>query len=264
MGSFTSFGQAIPVLGPNIGFPGTISRMGERVVAARRVYPSAVDNLNFGDPAVIIPDSTGGTYDSVADFVAASPDNAGLVASQFAGCAVREVKTELVYEQGQTPGVLQVGYYQPGEEAEVLERGSQTVILAAGTPVSQGQVYTRVVLNTGEVPAGFVGDWEATPPSGDTISTTGTASSGSTALTVASGTGLEPGQIVTGAGIAPGTSIASVTGTAVTLSLDTTAALSSTPVSFSNVVALPNTVFRTGYVDSNSAVEITFKNRNAA
>jgi hypothetical protein len=67
-------------------------------------------------------------------------------------------------------------------------------------------------------------------------STTGTASSGSTALTVADGTGLATGQIVVGAGIAGGTTISAVSGTSVTLSAVTTAALSSTPVIFATAV----------------------------
>ena len=62
--------------------------------------------------------------------------------------------------------------------------------------------------------------------------TTGTASSGSTALTVASATGIAAGQWVYGAGIASGTTVSSISGTNVTLSIATTAALSSTSVSF--------------------------------
>jgi hypothetical protein len=261
----TSFGQVIPVTGPNIGFDGSVSRLDERVITARQVLPTGLSNVAFAAPCVIIPNSSGGgdTMDSIADFIATSFANAGLVAAQFGGFAVREVKTQVTYPAGVTPGIQQVGYYVPGEMGEILERGSMTVPLAAGVPLSQGQVYTRLALNSA-VPGGTVGDIEAAPPSSDTISTTGTASSGSTALTVASGTGLKAGQSVSGAGIAPGTSIAAVTGTAVTLSLATTAALSATPVVFSNVVALPNCVFRTGFVDANNKVEITLKIRNAA
>jgi hypothetical protein len=73
------------------------------------------------------------------------------------------------------------------------------------------------------------------------VSTTGTALIGSTALTVASGTGIAIGQIVTGAGIATGTTVANVAGTAVTLSLNTTAALpAGTPVTFSTGVIQPH------------------------
>jgi hypothetical protein len=71
--------------------------------------------------------------------------------------------------------------------------------------------------------------------------TTGTASSGSTALTVASGTGIVVGQVVLGAGIpdpsqggAAWTTVTVVAGTAVTLSQNTTGALSGTTVNFYN------------------------------
>ena len=75
--------------------------------------------------------------------------------------------------------------------------------------------------------------------------TTGTASSGSTALTVASGTGIVLGQVVTGAGIPDPsqtgnpswTVVAAVSGTSVTLSQATTASLSSTAVNFYTVPA---------------------------
>ena len=68
----------------------------------------------------------------------------------------------------------------------------------------------------------------------------------------------------------PGTYVVSGTGTAgsysaIVLSQAITTALTSTsPLTFSNLVALPNVVTRTGYVDANNMVEITIKNRNAA
>jgi hypothetical protein len=71
-----------------------------------------------------------------------------------------------------------------------------------------------------------------------TATTTGTANAGSTALTVASGTGIVVGQVVVGAGIQLGTVVAAVSGTAVTLSLPTTAPLSTTAVSFCNPITL--------------------------
>jgi uncharacterized protein (TIGR03437 family) len=64
------------------------------------------------------------------------------------------------------------------------------------------------------------------------ITTTGTASDASTALTVASGTGIAVGQPVLGTGIAAGTTVSAVNGTAVTLSAATTAALAGGAVSF--------------------------------
>src|ERR1700692_1533848 len=103
--TLTSFGQVIPVTGPNIGFAGTVSRQGERVIAARVFTPyTLTNNLNFGDPAVVIPDQKGGAYDSVADFIAHAAANIGLLAAYWAGAAVREVKTQLTYPSNVTPG----------------------------------------------------------------------------------------------------------------------------------------------------------------
>ncbi len=261
-----SFGQTIPVTGPNIGFQGTVSRFAERIIAARQFVPfTSTNNLNFGDPAVVIPNTSGGYYDSVADFIAHSAAGIGLVAAYFAGFAVREVKTQMTYPAGQTPGLQQVGYYSNLQEAEVLERGSGIVALSVGSPVQGAQLYTRAVLNT-SVPAGLVGDWETTPGATDLFSTTATATAIGTAVTIASSTNTLNGQLVTGFGIAPGTYIVSGGGTtSIVLSQATVAIIpAGTPITFSNLIALPNTVARTGFLDANGMLEITIKVRNAA
>lgn len=269
----TSFGQVVPVTGPTLGFPGTVSRMAGNIITARPVLSTASLNIAFGTPTVLIPNASGGgdTIDSVADFIAnysGTFANAGLVAAQFAGFGVREVQTAITYPVNQTPGVLQVGYYAPGQIGENFELGNIPVIVTAGTPQSQAAVYTRVALNAAQVANGFVGDIEAqagTVGSNDVVSTTGTASAASTSLTVASATNLQKGQVVTGAGIAPNTSVTNISGTTVTLSIATTAALSTTAVTFSNLVALPYTVFRSGYQDANTLVaEVCIKIRNVA
>lgn len=264
-----SFGQVINVTGPNNGFQGTVSRFGDRVITAREFIPfNALNNLNFGDPAIILPNvgNGGGVWTSVADAVAASAANIALIASAYAGMAVREVKTQLTYPAGQQPGIQQVGYYAPTQMAEVLERGNATILLSVGAPLSQAQVYTRVVLNTVGAPAGFIGDWETNPVATDLFSTTATAAAIGTALTIAVATNTKNNQIVTGFGIAPGTYVVSGGGTtAIVLSQATTAIIpAGTPVTFSNLVALPETVARTGNLDTNSILEITIKNRHAA
>lgn len=262
-----SFGQVIPVTGPNNGFQGTVSRFGERVIAARVFSPyTLTNNLNFGDPSVIIPNALGGYYDSVADFVAHATSNIGLIAAQFAGMAVREVKTQLTYNNGSAPGIQQVGYYSAGQMSEVLERGSGTILLTAGTPVAESQLYTRVVLNTGAVPAGFIGDWETTPAASDLFSVATTLTEGSTTATVASATNIQVGMVMSGPGIVAGTYVAAISGTTVTLSTAASATFASTgsSVTFSNLVALPSVVARTGNLDANNILEITIKNRNAA
>jgi len=260
-----SFGQVIPVTGPNIGFPGNVSRFGDRIILARVVNPAATLNLNFGDPAVILPNAAGGYYDSILDFLTAAASNVGLLAGQFAGMAVREVKTQLTYPAGQAPGIQQVGYYEPGSMAEVLERGSATVYLSVGAPTTQAQLYSRVVLNTA-VTAGTIGDWETNPAATDLFSTTATAAAIGTAVTIASATNTKNGQLVSGFGIAAGTYVASGGGTtSIVLSQPTTAIIpAGTPITFSNLFALPNVVARTGYVDANGMLEITIKVRDAA
>jgi uncharacterized protein (TIGR03437 family) len=77
--------------------------------------------------------------------------------------------------------------------------------------------------------------------------TTGTALINSTALTVASATGIAVGQLVTGTGIAAGTTVSALNGTAVTLSLQTTAALSGGAVNFVPLVTV--VVTGTGFGD---------------
>lgn len=77
---------------------------------------------------------------------------------------------------------------------------------------------------TGPTPAKILGDLAQTSVDSPAVNTTGTWAASSTSVTVAVGTGIAVGQSVSAAGIAPGTDVASVTGTTVTLSQQTTAA----------------------------------------
>jgi hypothetical protein len=75
--------------------------------------------------------------------------------------------------------------------------------------------------------------------------TTGTVTSGTTSLTVASGSGISNGDYVVGEGITPGTTVSSGGGTtSITLSANANATLSSDPVSFykANKVLSPGLV----------------------
>jgi len=131
-------------------------------------------------------------------------------------------------------------------------------------------VYSRVLANAA-VPAGTVGDWETNPVASDLFTLTGATgvAAGQTALTLTA-TGVYVGQVVSGPGIAAGTYVVSGTGTpgsfsAIVLSQAITTALTSTsPLTFSNLAALPNVVARTGFVDANNVLEITIKVRDAA
>jgi hypothetical protein len=72
----------------------------------------------------------------------------------------------------------------------------------------------------------------ATPSEVNGVHTTGSITSGTTSLTVASATGIVVGMLVVGEGITPGTTVASIVSTTVTLSANAGATLSSKPVSF--------------------------------
>lgn len=74
--------------------------------------------------------------------------------------------------------------------------------------------------------------------------TTGTVTSGTTSLTVASATGITAGMYVVGQGITPGTTVSSIASTTVTLSANANATLSADPVSFyvANKVLTPGLV----------------------
>jgi hypothetical protein len=258
------FGKVIPVTGLDLGFPGSQTRTnaGEAAISARLANLDNVDNIPFGTTVYVIPDSTGGTVRSVAEWIAdLIVAGAGVLdESVLSGIAVKEVKTTLGYPID--PTTEESAYYIAGQMVDSMQRGSILIAFdGVGTPVATGPAYLRVALNA-SVPAGVVGGIEA--QADVPASTTGSASSGSTALTVASGTGIVPGQVVSGAGIAPGTFVAAVSGTSVTLSQNTTAALSTTPVTFAATIELTKVQFTTGVVDGNSSAEITILERLAA
>ena len=157
------FTQVLPVIGMNNGFVGSFTRTGERVIAARPVLASTPTPIYFGDSVVIVPDSSGGTYQSVRDFISGGGT---MTAARFAGVSHREVKTQVIFPV--TPGVQMTGQYIPGELAEVGERGSMLVACNVGSPQTQGAVYLRIALN-GAIPAGVVGGFEAAADGANTV-----------------------------------------------------------------------------------------------
>ena len=223
-----SFGTFIPVVGLNNGYPGQVSRTGggNPFIVAKLANANNVNNISFGDPVVVLPDSAGGTYRQAADFftnggglaVATSITNtsatatpstlnglapgmfvmgtgipvgtfivsinqaagtitlskaatatnaaAALTYAPFGGIAVREVKTQLTFPV--PPGTSQIGIYSPGQMCEVLVAGSITVKINVGTPIQNGPVYLRAIVNGG-IPAGLLGDLEASSDAGNNI-----------------------------------------------------------------------------------------------
>ncbi|KAA6459646.1 hypothetical protein DYQ86_16130 [Acidobacteria bacterium AB60] len=259
--------SVIPVTGLVLGPIGTISQTDFPLISPRQVNPTDTNNLAFGETFVL---NANNTYSSVKQYIA-SNSVAALLAllngtpSCPIGIAKDAVETNGYYPlNGGTN--MPAGYYAPGMMVNGLTRGTISAQINNGGAANAGTpVYMRLVAN-GSIPAGVLGGLESTS---DQVATTGTASSGSTALTVASGTGIQVGQAVTGAGIAPNTTVAAVSGTSVTLSQNTTAALSGTAVTFANSVQLQNIVFKTGVISTDpntgkSAAQVTILERKVA
>ena len=97
----------------------------------------------------------------------------------------------------------------------------------AGSKITDGDISNFAVTPAGTVYAHNLRLSGGTLDIGGTsVSTTGTATSGSTSLTVASATGITSGMYVIAEGIAYGTVVSSINGTNITLNAATTAAVS--------------------------------------
>jgi len=245
--------KVIPVTGLNLGPVGSVSQSDFPLRTPRQVKSTDTKSVAFGEPVVLNSDNT---YSSVAQTLA---NAAGSISAASAlGIAVANTRTNPTFPMAGSLGVVTPGgSYAPATIADVLTQGTVNIQVNNGTPTAGGAVFIRLVANA-SIPAGIVGMLEAVA---DTVATTGTASSGSTALTVASGTGIAVGQLVTGAGIAAGTYVAAVSGTSVTLSANTTAALSSTAVTFANTVVVNCMKFKTGVLGSDGTAQVTIPTR---
>ena len=286
MGAYGGFGLSIPVLSLNLGFPGTVTRGGERDIHSRLVSPTTANAIPFGAGVVVLPDSAGGTLQSISDFIAAGGN---FISSLFGGVAVRNTKTNLIYSTlgnigNQTP---YVGSFAPGQIAGLFERGSIAVQINNGTPVSQNNVFVRTVLN-GAIPAGVVGGFEAVADGTIGAVLTGTGNGTATALAIGPSAQNEAYTVTFTSGtaytvtdasaniIGYGTIVATTGKTSVFRSNFVTFTLTQGSTVFVNTdhfvitvaalktVGLFGVVFTTGVMDGNNVAEITLKNRVAA
>lgn len=141
-----SFGQSVPVTGPLVGFPGNVSRMGnQRTIRSRPVLPTTATNLPFGAGAVELSNSTGGYYQSLADFLATAT-NAQYLPTQFAGIAVRNVKTQLQYATYGQPSSTTVS-----TTMTQATPGSTSVVVVSATGIAVGQLMEGYGLQAGTV-----------------------------------------------------------------------------------------------------------------
>ena len=161
-------GFVIPLLGPNAGFPGTVSRNGDELIVSRPLNIADTLTAAFGDIAVLDANSIGGYWSSVQAAVAAGTSNANILAA-IAGIFTRNVKVDTTYPLFGASGANQNSYI-PGQLADVLERGVITVQLRVFTvaPLAGGQIFVRTVLN-GAIPAGVVGGIETAADGANTI-----------------------------------------------------------------------------------------------
>ena len=283
MGS-PSFGTVIPVLALNLGFPGNVSRVGERVIHARQVSPTTANPIKFGEGAVIVPDSMGGTVQSLADFINGGGNFDG---NNFAGIAVRNVKTNLNYSTLGNTANPYIGSFAQTTMAGILERGSVAVTINNGTPISQSPVFVRTVLNGG-IPAGVVGGFEAVADGTIAAGLAGTGNGTATGLVIGAGAENEAFTVtftsataykVTDANgnvIGYGKIVATTGKTSYFASNRVSFLLTQGSAVFDNTsvftltvsalltVGLPDVVFTTGVMDGNNTAEITLKNRVAA
>lgn len=133
----------------NNGYPGTISRLGDEISRTRPLKEGTAD-LYFGDPVI---QNTDGTFQKFG---------AGNTAAQFAGVAMRRIKSATQYSNQNR------GFYTDQEPVDALLRGGVTVNVNVGNPNVGGSVYIRVAANAG-VPAGVIGGFETAADSTNTI-----------------------------------------------------------------------------------------------
>lgn len=129
----------------NLGYAGKISRDAD-VIIENRVVKDGTPDIVFGSPVKLNSDNTYEVFGATG------------LATTFAGIAVSGVKQATDYYSDAVA-------YKANEKADVLVRGSATIICSAGTPAAGGKVFVRITADTGKK----VGDWEATAVSGENV-----------------------------------------------------------------------------------------------
>jgi hypothetical protein len=255
--------KVIPVTGLNLGPVGTVSQSDFPLRTPRQVKATDTKNIAFGELAVLNSDNS---YSSLAQFIANVIANGGATVIGTGsnrtpiGIAAANTRTNPTFPMAGNQGtVTPAGAYVPGTIADVLTQGTINVQVNNGTPSADGVVYARVAANA-SIPAGVVGGIEAQADA--SVNTTMGTTSGSNSITVASGTGVVAGQIITGAGIPANTCVTNVAGTTVTMSQNATAtAASGVAVNFASTVALDDFRFKTGVLGGDGTAQLTIKKR---
>lgn len=138
----------------NHGYAGSYARQPDSVIDTHPLsIAEGTANVTFGLGVVF--DDTGA--------VALPADMA--TAAEFAGVAVREVKSAVNYLD------QSIGQYTPGDAVPVMKRGCVNVICQKGAPAHGGAVYLRVKANA-TYPNAVVGGFEAEADDANTVQLT--------------------------------------------------------------------------------------------
>ena len=139
----------------NYGYPGQTSRHGDEISRTRPVKAGTA-NIYFGDP--VVQNSDG----SIEKFTE------GKTADDFAGIAMRKVKSAVVYPS------QNFGFYKAEEPCDVLLRGGIMAVCAWGTPTIGADVYVRTKIVEGTSPADAkVGDLGSVNEAGNVVKLNG-------------------------------------------------------------------------------------------
>lgn len=135
-------GKAIGI-SMGFGYPGNYARTPDDVTVSR-VIKASTDPVPFGACLKLNSDNS------------VELAGTGFKAEDFAGIAVREVKTPTSFTSQNTVE------YVAGQVCDALVRGAVTVVCNVGTPAAGGDVYVRIAENA-LIPDGVVGGFEAAP-----------------------------------------------------------------------------------------------------
>lgn len=272
-------GKAIGI-SMNFGYPGNYARTPDDVTVSRLIKAST-DPVPFGACLKLNSDNT------------VQLAGSGFKAENFAGIAVREIKTPTNFLSQNTVS------YQAGQVCDALVRGAITVVCNVGTPTAGGPVYVRIAENA-LIDDGVVGGFEAqADDAGQTAGANTYTISTNVAnnddvefegVTLKAGTDFEVGanaaasaadlaaafnastlaaiysfdavaavihvtEKVAGGGNTPGTMKVKTGGTGVITAGTATASAAG------NTVLLPNVKWTTGAIDANKICEVTILTR---
>lgn len=249
------FGQVIPVVGTNLGFLGQASRTGERVIVARQANAANTNNIVFGDPVVTMPDTSGGTFRQLGDFLANGGAASITTITTTSGSATATVGSTQNLAVGML--VSAAGVVVGTTISAITSATAITLSINASSSQSAVPMYVAELAGIAVREVKTQLTYPQSPTGAPPITSyapgdmTEVLQVGSITVSIPVGTPETAGQVYYRIAT-NGTYPAGVVGDL------------ETGLDFPNVVAFPNCVFRTGVLDANNVAEITLTKRNTA